>query len=116
MSSTTIAATESHPLGGAVARTVDHASGNAHRAIDKASDAARPAVDQLASGAHHTVDRLAGAASYAAASLDARGDQLKNAQTRLIESCRTQLRDKPVATLGIAIAAGFLLSWVLRQR
>jgi len=116
MSSIANATPESHALGNAVARTVDSATGSAHRVIDKASEAARPAVDQLVSGAHSTVDRLAGAANHAAESLDARGDQLKNAQVRLADTCRTQLREKPIATIGIAVAAGFLLSWLLRQR
>lgn len=110
------ASSDGAALGGAVARTVDNASGGLHRAIDKAKDAARPAVDQLASGAHHTVERLAGAATHAADSLDARGAQLRNAQSRLVDSCRSQLRDQPLATIGVAVATGFFLNWLLRQR
>ncbi len=107
---------DSHAVGNAVSRTVDNASGSAHRAIDRASDAARPAVDQLSSGAHKTVERVAGAANSAAQSIDAGSDQLKHAGARFADTCRNQLNDKPIATIGIAIGAGFLLSWLMRSR
>lgn len=100
----------------AVERTVDHASTRAHQAIDTASAAARPAVDGLASGAHHAVDSLAGSAANVAESLEVKGDELQALQSRLTESCRTQLREHPVATLGMAIAAGYMLNWWLKQR
>ena len=102
--------------GGAVARTVDHATASAHHAIDKASDAARPAVDRVASGAHQTVEKIAGAATQAAETLDLKSEQLMDAQARLTETCRSYVRDNPVASLGIAVAAGFLLSRLLGPR
>jgi ElaB/YqjD/DUF883 family membrane-anchored ribosome-binding protein len=101
---------------GTVARTVDQATTGAHKAIDKASDAARPAVDRLASGAHQTVDKIAGAATQAAETLDLKSEQLKDAQTRLTENCREYVRDNPLTSLGIAVAAGFLLSRLLGSR
>ena len=103
-------------VGGAVARTVDQATGSAHRVIDKASDAARPAVDNIAAGAHQAVDKLAGAATQAAGTLEAKGEQLWDAQARFSETCRDYVREKPITSLGIAVAAGFLLSWVLSRR
>jgi ElaB/YqjD/DUF883 family membrane-anchored ribosome-binding protein len=99
-----------------LARTVDQASTGAHDVIDKVSDAARPAVDRIASGAHHAVDKIANAAGQAAETLGVKGEQLKNAQVRAMEQCRGYIRDNPVTALGIAIAAGFLLSRLLRSR
>ena len=99
-----------------LARTVDQASTGAHDVIDKVSDAARPAVDRIASGAHQAVDKIASAAGQAAETLGVKGEQLKNAQVRAMEQCRGYIRDNPVTTLGIAIAAGFLLSRLLRSR
>lgn len=98
------------------ARTVDQASSTAHRAIDRASDAARPAVDRVTAGAHQVVDKLADAASSASQMLDTRSAQLKDAQQRLTESCRTYVREKPMTSLGYAVAAGFVLSWLLSRR
>ena len=99
-----------------LARTVDHAGTEAHDVIDKVSDAARPVVDRIASRAHQAVDRIASAAGQAAESLGVKGEQLKNTQVRAMEQCRGYIRDKPVTALGIAIAAGFLLSRLWRSR
>ena len=101
---------------GTVARAVDQTTTGAHNAIDKASDAAHPAVDRLASGAHLTVDKIAGAATQAAETIELKSEQLRGAQTRLTENCREYVRDNPVTSLGIAVAAGFLLSRLLSSR
>jgi len=88
------------------ARAVDQASARAHTVIDKVSDAARPMVDRVASGAHQAVDKIAAAAG----TLGVKGEDLKDAPMRAIEQCRGYVRDNPLASIGIAIAAGFLLS------
>ena len=101
---------------GTVSRTVDQATTGAHKAIDKASDAARPAVDKLASGAHQAVDKMADAATQAAERLSDKRAQLMDAQAELTESCRNYVRENPMASIGIAVAAGFLLSKLLSSR
>ena len=103
-------------ISGAVSRTVEKAASNLHGAINPASDAARPAVDHLASGAHHAMDSLAKTTSQVAHTLDARGRQLMDAQSRLTASCSSMVREKPIKALGIALAVGFVVSWLLRQR
>jgi ElaB/YqjD/DUF883 family membrane-anchored ribosome-binding protein len=108
--------TETSEMSGAAARTVDQAASGAHRAIEKASDAARPAIDRVAAGAHQAVDSLAGVATQAAETLDMKGGQLMDAQSRFAGSCRAYVRDKPITSLGIAAAGGFLLSWLLTRR
>jgi len=97
-------------------RTVDKASSGAHDAIDKVSDAARPMVDRIASGAHQAVDKIASAAGQAAETLGVKGGQLKNAQAQAMEQARIYVRDNPLAALGIALAAGYLLSRLLSVR
>ena len=99
-----------------LARTVNQASTGAHEVIDKVSGAALPVVDRIALGAHQAVDKIASAAGHAAETLGVRGGQLKNAQVRAMEQCRGYVRDKPVTALGIAIAAGFILSRLWRSR
>jgi len=101
---------------GAIARTVDNAASGAHSAIDKASETARPAVDRLAAGAHQAVDKIAGAASDAAETLNLKSEQLMDAQAKMTETCREYVRANPVTSLGIAVAAGFLLSRLLSSR
>jgi ElaB/YqjD/DUF883 family membrane-anchored ribosome-binding protein len=116
MTSTAKAITEPNDTNGTVARTLDQAMHGAHKAIYKASGAAHPVVDRLAASAHEAVAKLAGGATQAAAALDVKGGQLREAQTRLVQSCRGQVRDKPLTAVGIAVAAGFLLSWSLSRR
>jgi len=110
------AITTSNNMADAAADTVDHAMSSAHKAIDQVSDAARPVVDRIATGAHQAVDKLAGAATKAADTFDNKGDQLKEMLARLSESCSAHVRDKPLRSLGYAVAAGFLLSWLIKQR
>ena len=101
---------------GSIARTVSDVSATAHGAIDKVSNAARPAVDRLASGAHQAVDKIADAASTTAESLAVRSEQLKNAHARLTDECRVYVRANPLATVGVALAVGFVLSRLFRSR
>lgn len=108
--------TETNDMSDAVARPVNHATNSVHKAIDEASDAARPTVDHLVAGAHQAVDKLAGAANHTAETLDMRGGQVRDAQSWVSESCRGYVRDKPMAALGIAVATGFLVSWLLNRR
>lgn len=93
-------------------RTVDQANIGAHDVIDKVSDAVRPAVERVASSAHRAVDKLASAAG----TLGAKGEQLKNAPARALDQCRGYVSDNPVMSVGIAIAAGFVLSQLLKWR
>ncbi len=99
-----------------VNRKVDEATSGMHRVIDKASDAARPAVERVAAGAHQVVDKIAGAATTAAETLDQRSGQLRDAQSRFSENCRTYVQENPLASLGIAVLAGFVLSKILSSR
>jgi len=99
-----------------LARAVDAAGTAARNAIESASDAAPPLVDRVASGAHQAVDRIAGAAGQAVQSLDFKGEQFKVAQERVFEQCRSYVRANPMASLGIAVAAGYLLSRLLGSR
>jgi ElaB/YqjD/DUF883 family membrane-anchored ribosome-binding protein len=97
-------------------RTSDDAGAGPDPATDRAFDAARPAVDRLASGAHNAVDRIAGAATQVVNTLGVKGEQLKGAEVRLMDACRGSVREHPVASLGIAVAVGFVLSRLLSSR
>ena len=98
-----------------VAQTVHQAAKGIHEAINTASHAAAPVVDQIAAGAHQATDKLSGAAIHAAESLSQKSRQARDVEARFAETCRAHVRDNPVAALGIAVAAGFALSWWLRR-
>lgn len=108
--------TGTNETGEMVGRTVDQATGAAHKVIDKASGAALPAVERVAAGAHQAVDHLVSAATRATDTFDEKGGQLRDARSRFTESCRVHVREQPITSLGIAVAAGFLLSVLLRRR
>jgi ElaB/YqjD/DUF883 family membrane-anchored ribosome-binding protein len=97
-------------------RGVDQAMAGAHETINTVSEAARPTVDRIATSAHEAVDKVAGVAAHAAEALGVKGDQIKSAEQKLVESAREYMREHPVATLGVAVAAGFVLSRLLSSR
>lgn len=101
---------------GTLARGIEQAGAGAHSAIDKISEVARPVVDRMASGAHQAVDKAANVATQAVDSIGIKGDQLKEAQDRLIEGVTGYVKANPVASLGIAIAAGFVISRLMSSR
>ncbi|WP_150047969.1 DUF883 family protein [Methylomonas rhizoryzae] len=73
-------------------------------------------VDKASNFAHEAVDKIASASNQAADALEEKGQQLKNAEQRLMKNCQVYIRDNPVTSLGIAVAAGFVLSRLLSSR
>lgn len=92
---------------------VNQAASTMHEKIDKVTEAARPAVDRVASSAHDAVENLSGMASQAAETLEQKAGEYKEMQAKFMESCTTYVQTHPMAAMGIAIAAGFLLSKML---
>ncbi len=73
-------------------------------------------VDNAFTTAHEVVDKIASAAGHAADALDAKGEQLKNAEHCMVNQCNGYIRSNPIASIGIAVAAGFMLSRLLGSR
>lgn len=92
---------------------VDRTANQAHRAVDNAADTAAakagPAIERAAQAVHQTVDKVAEAAGPAAEWINQNADQLRQKQDELLENCRSYIRNRPLATVGIAIAAGYLI-------
>lgn len=95
---------------------VERATVAAHDTIDSMSDAAQPAIDHMRSGAHKAVDSAGVAATHAAGAVGGTGDQLQDTGKRIAERTGGYVREHPVASLGIAVAAGYLLSRLLTSR
>lgn len=100
---------------GQVTDTVNSATKSVHSAIDAASDAVAPAVDSVRRSAHTATDKTSAAAIDVAENIEKRGEQFGAAQMRFSESCRAHVRENPIASLGIAVAAGFALNWWLSR-
>jgi len=73
-------------------------------------------IDKASHSAHETVDKITNATNQAADALGEKGEQLINAEQQLMKNCCGYVRENPVTSLGIAVAAGFLLSRVLSGR
>ena len=74
------------------------------------------ATDRAAATAHETVDRVAGAAHSAARTVEAKGGEFIAASDRYLEQTRESVRASPFASVGIALAAGFVLGYLLVRR
>ena len=88
----------------------------AHKAYTASAETLRPVVDQLLAGMHQAVERLADVAAKAVDKVELSGDYLKDTQDKAVRGARGYVRDRPLTSVGIAVASGFLLSWALRQR
>ncbi len=63
------------------------------------------------------VDNATEAAQAAARkAYTASADYLKDTQDKALRSARGLVREQPLTAIGVAVAAGFLLHWALRQR
>ena len=73
-------------------------------------------IEKAATSAHQTVDMIANVTTQAVEALGEKGEQLKNSEQQLVENCRNYVHDNPITSLGIAAAAGFLLSRLMSRR
>lgn len=100
---------------GKFAQGVDKATAGAHQQIDNARNAATPAVEHAAQGAHSAVDKMSGMANRSAEALDLKSEQFGEAKDELIRATQQYLKAHPMASIGIAVAAGYVLSRVLSR-
>lgn len=100
---------------GAFSRQASEAAAGMHSAINSTTAAAKPAAEQLKATAHQATDRVLAGASKAASALEQQGKKWKENQAKITENCRAQLREKPMSSLGIAVAAGFLLAFLFKR-
>jgi ElaB/YqjD/DUF883 family membrane-anchored ribosome-binding protein len=77
--------------------------------------ASKQQVDRLSQSAHQTVDRAAQAASAAADRMTEKYDELYAMSEDWVEAGREYVREHPVAAIGMALAAGYLLSMIMRR-
>ena len=90
--------TSNEPSAG-VCETVDRVAQSAHEAIDRAASKATPALEQLQSAATNAVHTAQDKAT-------AFGEM----EEIWLESARTCVREHPLATVAVALAAGMLIS------
>lgn len=100
--------------------TVHRASSSAHAAVDSIAGAAdeavrkaKPAIDRVAAMAHQAVDKAVGAVAPRAGWLSEQGESLNATQKKLVAGSCSYVSANPLKAVGIAVAAGFLLSRII---
>jgi ElaB/YqjD/DUF883 family membrane-anchored ribosome-binding protein len=73
-------------------------------------------ITRLRSSAHEAVDKIANATTRATDALGQKGEELQNAERQYAKICRDYIHGNPVASIGIAMGAGFILSRLLSNR
>jgi ElaB/YqjD/DUF883 family membrane-anchored ribosome-binding protein len=78
--------------------------------------ASKQQVDRLSQTAHDTVDRAAQTVSSVADRMSEKYEELYAMQEDWVQAGREYVREHPVAAIGMALAAGYLLSMLMRSR
>jgi ElaB/YqjD/DUF883 family membrane-anchored ribosome-binding protein len=73
-------------------------------------------IHKASNYAHEAVDKVASAATHATEAFGQKSESVKKAEKRLLKDYTNYTRDNPITSLGIALAAGFLISRVLSGR
>jgi ElaB/YqjD/DUF883 family membrane-anchored ribosome-binding protein len=96
------------------------AKGNGVSGVQRSVD---KGIDTYSKTAHQAVDRAAEAASSVASRLGERvdalsekGDELLEMKDNWIEGARDYVSEHPFAAIGIAVAAGYILSMMMRSK
>lgn len=69
-------------------------------------------IDKLSSAAEEAAEKIASVTSQATDVLGEKGEQLKELEEQLMEDARDYIREHPITSMGIALAAGFMLSQI----
>jgi ElaB/YqjD/DUF883 family membrane-anchored ribosome-binding protein len=97
-------------------KTKDATTTNGGANVDNLQQTLEHGVERATVAAHHTIDSMSDAATHAAGAVGGKGDQLQDSGRRVVERAGGYVREHPVASLGIAVAAGYLLSRLLSAR
>lgn len=94
---------------------IERAAAGVHEAIEVLSGLATPLVAQLVSNAHLAVDKASGLATSAVQVLGVENDVFKDVQLKLADSARLHVQQHPLASLSLALVAGFAVDRLLLQ-
>lgn len=72
-------------------------------------------LDRMSQGAHQAVDRATQTAQSLAERVYEKSDELMTAKDEWVEVTRSYVREHPMQAIGIAVAAGYILSLLTRS-
>lgn len=87
----------------------------AREATDTAAQRTQQGISRASGAAHETVDRMAEAAGTAAERLSHKADEWMETRDQWMESTRIYVREHPMAAIGMALAAGYVLSRLMSR-
>ena len=93
-------------MGGSSDDTVDRMKQGARDAVEQVSEKAGPAMDKLKSG----MESVKSSVDEATERVKARAEDMGLMSEDWMRTLRTTVRDHPVASIAVAVAAGMLLS------
>lgn len=94
--------------------TLNQASNPMGSTLEEASARAGAASGRLQARAHEAVDQVASAMHGAADRLGERSEEWIARQDEMVQQVRGYVRERPVMSLAIAAAVGFVLSRLMR--
>jgi ElaB/YqjD/DUF883 family membrane-anchored ribosome-binding protein len=86
------------------------------RRAENLADKAAESLGRLSESAQQTMNRVTDAASQAANRVSERGQELWEMRGEAVDTARSYVREHPIATIGIAIAIGLLISRLTTRR
>lgn len=87
-----------------------------HATTDRFSESVHESVDQVAETAGKAEERIRQEAADAEARARDAGQKAKERSNEILQDIGSFVRDKPLTSLGLAFAAGTLVSAILRRR
>ncbi len=84
--------------------------------LDGAANAVRPAFSHMSERAHDALDAATEQVERVGSRLRDDGRALWDAPETALKAVRVQVRDRPMAMLGAAVALGFIASWLMNRR
>ena len=73
-------------------------------------------IDRASTSAHEAVDRVTQTATAYAERFGEKAEEWLEMKDNWVEGAREYVREHPIAALGIAAAAGYILSMLMRSR
>jgi ElaB/YqjD/DUF883 family membrane-anchored ribosome-binding protein len=74
----------------------------------------KPNLERVSQSAHQAVDRATQTAQSIAERMYEKSDELMSAKDEWMDATRTYVREHPMQAVGIALAAGYILSVITR--
>ncbi len=93
---------------GTMLRGVQQAGDSLHSTIDRVAEPVKGVVDRASASAHQTVDRIASGVHAAAEKVDAQTHRVRQLPDEALENTRAYVRSRPLQTVAIALAVGWL--------